>query len=73
MIVMTPEQERVYRIILNREIAGERPPTIREIADDVGCQISLAYRRVQALQKKGYLNRPHRREWRALRTRVKIY
>ena len=54
---MTPNQEKVYHFILERQEEGKAPPTIQEIADAVGAKRNLVHRRVVALEKKGYLAR----------------
>ncbi len=72
MRTMTEEQWRVYNAILSRHKKGAEPPTIREIAKETGSAHSLAFRRVQALERKGFIERPNERDWRGIKLRVVI-
>jgi SOS-response transcriptional repressor LexA len=57
MITLTAQQKKVYEFILAQHNANVDPPTIREISIATNAPASLVYRRIVALEKKGYLFR----------------
>lgn len=69
---MTPEQERVYRFILERDEQALPPPTMREISDETGSGTTLAHVRVVALEKKGYIQRNGYRSARNIEIRIRV-
>lgn len=69
---LTPEQNKAYDFILKSFEKKNEPPTIQEIADGTNMSVSLAYRRVQALEKKGYIVREGYRETRNIRLKENI-
>ncbi len=56
--VLTPRQEGIYKYIRSRILAGDPPPTVREIADHFGIRSPNGVMcHLKAIEKKGYIVR----------------
>ena len=57
---LTKRQEEILRFIISYIRENERPPTIRDIADDFGFTVKGAYDHLLALERKGWIERQDR-------------
>lgn len=61
---LAPRQEQALSVYWRRRLDGELPPSIREVAQEMGVSFSTAYEQVNALVAKGYLVRKRANRWR---------
>ena len=57
---LTARQEEILRFIIEYIQSYERPPTIRDIADNFGFTVKGAYDHLLALERKGWIDREGR-------------
>ena len=54
---LTERQHRAFDAILRLIQAEERPPTLRELAAELRCHVKTVYQYIQALERKGCIER----------------
>jgi len=57
MNTLTERQEYVLKIILRFFEREDRPPTTRELAEDLHCHVKTVYQYILLLERKGYIER----------------
>ena len=57
MKALTERQQRVLRTILRFLEREDRPPTTRELAEELGCHVKTVYQYILALERKGWIER----------------
>ena len=54
---LTARQQQVLGVIVRFVERRQRPPTTRELADEIGCHVKTVYQHILALERKGCITR----------------
>ncbi len=57
MNILTERQEHVLKVILRFFEREDRPPTTRELAEELHCHVKTIYQYILVLERKGYIDR----------------